>query len=115
MRLCAASGLTGVARPRHRSRYWDPADGGPHPASIKRIRECWNVKPTPRDKGEFKGSLQHCPVDLGRFMGLYLNPPEKAVVVCVDENTQVRTGPPRSCRSAPAYCKGDPTTSASVP
>jgi len=51
MRLCAASGLTGVARPRHRSRYWDPADGGPHPASIKRIRECWNVKPTPRDKG----------------------------------------------------------------
>lgn len=29
----------------------DPADGGPHPASIKRIRESWNVKPTPRDKG----------------------------------------------------------------
>ena len=38
-------------------------------------------------------------------VGLYLDPPAKAVVVCIDEKTQIqaldRTAPPRSCRSAP--------------
>ena len=33
--------------------------------------------------------------------GLYLDPAEKAVVVCIDEKTKSRrsTAPPRSCRS----------------
>ncbi|ALM43620.1 ISPsy1 transposase (plasmid) [Streptomyces sp. FR-008] len=34
-------------------------------------------------------------------VGLYLDPPEKALVLCVDEKSQIQawTGPSRSCRS----------------
>jgi len=43
-------------------------------------------------------------------VGLYLHPPEKAVVLCIDEKSQVQpwTGPPRSCRSCPVFRAPDP-------
>jgi len=49
-------------------------------------------------------------------VGLYLAPPENAVVVCVDEKTQTRpwTGPGRSCRCAQASPSGRRTTTSAT-
>jgi hypothetical protein len=45
-------------------------------------------------------------------VGLYLNPPERAVVLCVDEKSQIqaldRTAP--ICRCCPASPSAPPTT-----
>jgi transposase len=44
--------------------------------------------------------------------GLYLNPPERAVVLCVDEKSRFRRwiAPGRSCRCCPAPPSAQPTT-----
>ena len=43
-------------------------------------------------------------------VGLYLNPPDKAVVLCVDEKPQALDGPRRYCRCGPRCWKSAATT-----
>src|SRR6266540_4163386 len=52
------------------------------------------------------------------IVGLYLNPPDRALVLCVDEKSQIQAwiGPPQFCRYAPVYPSGRRTiTSGTVP
>ena len=67
----------------------------------------------PHRSKTFKLSTDPAFVDKVRdIVGLYLNPPDNAVVLCVDEKTQIQgwNGRSRSCLSGWATRKASPTT-----
>jgi transposase len=81
-------------------------------ASIIETWRKWDLQPWRRQSFRFSTDPQ-LEAKLTDIVGLYLNPPENAVVVCVDEKSQVRwTGASRSCRSGPA-CPRRPATTTS--
>ena len=62
---------------------------GVSPATVQRIWDAHNLKPHRVDT--FKLSTDKRFVEkLTDVVGLYLNPPEKAVVLCVDEKSQIQ-------------------------
>jgi hypothetical protein len=68
-------------------------------STIGRIWRKFDLKPHLQDS--FKLSIDPFFVDkVVDVVGLYHNPPEKAVVLCVDEKARSRrwTGPSRCCR-----------------
>jgi transposase len=88
-------------------------------ASVARIWREWKLQPWRRETFKFSTDPE-LDAKVRDVVGLYLNPPQKAVVVCVDEKTQVQaldwTGPRRSCRSARVWRRGQLTTmSATAP
>ena len=63
--------------------------GGVSPATVQRIWDAHGLQPH-RVK-TFKLSTDPAFVEkLTDVVGLYLNPPEKAVVLCVDEKSQIQ-------------------------
>jgi transposase len=58
-------------------------------ASVARIWRDWNLQPWRRETFKFS---THPELDakVRDVVGLYLNPPDKAVVVCIDEKTQLQ-------------------------
>ena len=75
------------------------ARSGLSPSTIGRIWRQFDLKPHLQDC--FKLSTDPQFVDkVVDVVGLYHNPPEKAVVLCVDEKSRSRpwTGPSRCCR-----------------
>jgi len=80
-------------------------------ASIARIWKHFDIKP--HRTGTFKFSTDpELEAKVRDIVGLYVDPPEKAIVLCVDENPKSKrwTGPRRSCRSDPACPPRPPTT-----
>lgn len=62
---------------------------GLSPASIMRIRHAFGIKP--HLENTFKLSADPLFVDkIHDIVGLYLNPPERALVLCVDEKSQIQ-------------------------
>lgn len=58
-------------------------------ASVARIWRDWNLQPWRRETFKFSTDPE-LDAKVRDVVGLYLHPPEKAVVVCVDEKTQVQ-------------------------
>jgi len=58
-------------------------------ASVARIWREWKLQPWRRETFKFSTDPE-LDAKVRDVVGLYLNPPEKAVVVCVDEKTQVQ-------------------------
>jgi Homeodomain-like domain len=79
--------------------------------AISRIWRAFGLKPHLAQTWKLSSDPQFtCKVrDL---CGLYLNPPEAAVVLCVDRSRRSRrpAAPPRSCRCCPAARSGAATT-----
>jgi len=64
-------------------------EAGLSPASIMRIRHAFGIKP--HLEKTFKLSTAPLFVDkVHDIVGLYVNPPERALVLCVDEKSQIR-------------------------
>lgn len=79
------------------------ARSGLSPSTVGRIWRRFDLKPHLIEG--FKISTDPQFVDkIVDVVGLYHHPPEKAVVLCVDEKSQVRpsTDPNPCCRSCPA-------------
>jgi transposase len=79
--------------------------------AISRIWRAFALQPHRSET--FKLSTDPLFVDKVRdIVGLYLSPPEKALVLCVDEKSQIRpwTGRHRCCRWDPGRSNGAPTT-----
>ena len=79
-------------------------------ASVARIWREWNLQPWRRETFKFSTDPE-LDAKVRDVVGLYLNPPDKAVVVCVDEKiADPGAGPDRSrsCRCAPG-CPSKPT------
>ena len=77
------------------------------PATVHRYLKLFGVQPHRRRSF----ALSTEPFFIEKFrdiVGLYLNPPDKALVLCVDEKSQIRhwNEPSRSCRLAWAMSKG---------
>ena len=86
------------ANATHWSRAKMAQRSGLSPSTIGRIWKAFDLKPH-RAEG-FK--LSNDPLFVEKVfdvVGLYLNPPERAVVLCVDEKSQVQALPARSRRS----------------
>lgn len=99
----------GIARIVEETRYGKPPGGAAHwssrdmaehagvsQASVVRIWQATGLKPHPQNT--FKLSTDPLFIDkVSDVVGLYMNPPEHAAVLCVDEKTQIqalaRTGP----------------------
>jgi transposase len=58
-------------------------------ASVARIWRDWNLQPWRRETFKFSTDPE-LDAKVRDVVGLYLNPPDKAVVVCIDEKTQVQ-------------------------
>src|SRR4030095_15422743 len=58
-------------------------------ASVARIRRKWDLPPWRVQSFKFSTDPES-DTKIRDVVGLYLNPPEKAVVLCVDEKTQVQ-------------------------
>jgi transposase len=58
-------------------------------ASVARIWRDWNLQPWRRETFKFSTDPE-LDAKVRDVVGLYLNPPDKAVVICVDEKTQVQ-------------------------
>ena len=83
--------------------------------AVSRIWRAFGLKPHRQDT--FK--LSNDPLFVEKVhdvVGLYLNPPERAVVLCVDEKSQIQAldRTPRSCRCSPASPSA-PRTTTSAP
>ena len=73
----------------HWSRRSMACASGPSPSTIGRIWRAFGLKPHRSE--HFKRSTDPQFIEKVRdVVGLYLNPPEKAVVLCVDEKSQIR-------------------------
>ena len=74
---------------RRRSTRGTAAEVGVSPSSVMRIWRCHGVKP--HLKRTFKLSTDpHFEAKFWDVIGLYLDPPEKAVILCCDEKTQIQ-------------------------
>jgi transposase len=62
---------------------------GVSPATVQRIWDAHNLKPWRVDTFKLSNDKQF-PEKLTDVVGLYLNPPEKAIVLCVDEKSQIQ-------------------------
>ncbi len=62
---------------------------GVSPATVQRIWDAHNLKPWRVDTFKLSGD-QRFLEKLTDVVGLYLNPPEKAIVLCVDEKSQIQ-------------------------
>jgi len=84
-------------------------------ASVARIWREHDLKPWKRETFKFSTDPE-LDAKVRDVVGLYLNPPEKAVVVCIDEKTQIQAldRPLRSCRYAPACPRRPPTTTSAT-
>ena len=81
------------------------------PSTIHRIWKAFNLQPHRTET--FKLSTDPLFVEKVRdIVGLYLSPPERALVLCVDERARSRRWTERSrfCRCARARSSGAPTT-----
>ena len=58
-------------------------------ASVARIWREWNLQPWRRETFKFSTDPE-LDAKVGDVVGLYLNPPDKAVVVCIDEKSQIQ-------------------------
>ena len=79
------------------------AEVGLTQSAVHRIWRAFGLQPHRQDTWKLSKDPQF--VDKVRdVVGLYLDPPERAVVLCVDEKSQIQalTGPRRSCRCSPA-------------
>ena len=80
-------------------------------SAVLRIWRAFGLPPHRQDT--WKLSMDPQFIDKVRdVVGLYLNPPERAVVLCVDESPKSKrwTGPRRSCRCCRAPLSAPPTT-----
>ncbi|WP_307934160.1 IS630 family transposase [Salinispora arenicola] len=86
--------------------------------SHKFVADLWRTHGLqPHRFGTFKLSCDPAFADkVVDIVGLYLNPPVGAVVLCVDEKTQVQalTGPSRCCRSTSTAARSAPTTTSAT-
>ena len=82
-------------------------------ASVARIWRDWNLQPWRRESFNFSTDPE-LDAKVRDVVGLYLNPPDKAVVVCINEKTQVQAldRARRSCR-CPQVCPRKPLTTTS--
>ena len=80
-------------------------------ATVARAWRRYGVQPWRRETFKFSTDPQ-LEAKVRDVVGLYLNPPHNAVVLCVDEKSQIRrlTGPRRSCRCERGCRKRPPTT-----
>jgi len=62
---------------------------GVSPATVQRIWDAHNLKPWRVDTFKLSGDKRFLE-KLTDVVGLYLNPPEKAIVLCVDEKSQIQ-------------------------
>jgi len=62
---------------------------GVSPATVQRIWDAHNLKPHRVDTFKLSGDNRFLE-KLTDVVGLYLNPPEKAIVLCVDEKRQIQ-------------------------
>ena len=73
-------------------------------ASVARIWRDWNLQPWRRETFKFSTDPE-LDAKVRDVVGLYLNPPDKAVVVCIDEKSQIqaldRTAPILPIRPGP--------------
>jgi transposase len=71
-------------------------------ATVARIWRRWGLKQWKAETFKFSTDPE-LEAKIRDVVGLYLDPPAKAVVVCIDEKTRSKpwTAPARSCRSAP--------------
>ena len=86
-------------------------------ATIARIWHRFGVQPWRTETFKFSTDPA-LEAKIRDVVGLYLHPPEKAVVLCVVRSRRFKpwSGPPRRCRSAPGSRSGPPsTTSATAP
>src|SRR3979409_2023088 len=58
-------------------------------ASVARIWRAWNLQPWRRETFKFSTDPE-LDAKVRDVVGLYLNPPDKAVVVCIDEKSQIQ-------------------------
>jgi hypothetical protein len=58
-------------------------------ASVARIWREWNLQPRRRETFKFSTDPE-LDAKVRDVVGLYLNPPDKAVVVCIDEKSQIQ-------------------------
>ncbi len=58
-------------------------------ASVARIWREWNLQPWRQETFKFSTDPE-LDAKVREVVGLYLNPPEKAIVLCIDEKTQVQ-------------------------
>jgi len=58
-------------------------------ATVARIWRRWGLQPWKAETFKFSTDLE-LEAKIRDVVGLYLNPPEKAVVVCIDEKTQIQ-------------------------
>jgi hypothetical protein len=82
---------------------------GHAPSTIHRIWKAYGLQPHRSET--FKLSSDPLFVEKVRdIIGLYLDPPDRAVVLCVDEKSQFRrsTGHSRCCQCGPAKPSGEP-------
>jgi hypothetical protein len=84
---------------------------------VAKIWRTWGLQPWRRETVKFSTDPQLA-AKVRDVVGLYLNPPDKAVVLSIDEKSQSRlwTGQRRSCRCAPGCRRRRPmTTSGTAP
>jgi hypothetical protein len=77
--------------------------------AISRIWRAFGLKPHLEQTWKLSADPQF--IDKVRdIVGLYLDPPERALVLCVDEKSQIQawTAPPRPCRLCPPSRPGAP-------
>ncbi len=80
-------------------------------ATVARAWRRYHVQPWRR--GTFKFSTDPAlEAKVRHVVGLYLDPPDKAIVLCIDEKSQIQgsTGPRRCCLCARGCPSGPPTT-----
>jgi len=80
-------------------------------SAISRIWRAFGLKPHVEETWKLSADPQF--IDKVRdIVGLYLDPPERALVLCVDEKSQIQalTAPPPRCRSCRPRRPGAPTT-----
>jgi transposase len=91
------------------------AAAGHAPSTIHRIWKAFGLQPHRAET--FKLSADPLFVEKVRdIVGLYLDPPDRAVVLCVDEKSQTRrwTAPSRSCRCGQARPSAARTTTSGM-
>ena len=79
--------------------------------AISRIWRAFGLKPHLEQTWKLSADPQF--IDKVRdIVGLYLDPPERALVLCVDEKSQIQawTAPPRPCPLCPPPRPGAPMT-----
>ena len=69
-------------------------------ASVRRIWHAHGLKPHRVDVRSSSATIPQFAEKLEAIVGLYLNPPEHAIVLCADEKSQIQASGPHAARPA---------------